>query len=104
MSDLPRTYVAGRLLIVVPTLLIVVLICAGFAGWGPGGPLRAAATEPAIQWVTGHEPHGDGQAALRRRRRQEHHRRQQAERRKKKHERHAKHHGRPKHHKKGRTR
>jgi hypothetical protein len=55
MSDLPRTFVAGRLAIVVPTLAIVVLAGAGLAGWGPGGPLRAAATEPALHWVTGRE-------------------------------------------------
>lgn len=92
MSDLPRTFVAGRLSIVIPTLVIVALLLAGLAGWGPGGSLRAAATVPAIHWVTGHEPHGNGHAALLRKRRQERHRKHQEERRKKKHKRHAKRH------------
>jgi hypothetical protein len=98
MSDFPRTFVAGRLSIVIPTLVIIALILAGFAGWGPGGSLRAAATEPAIHWATGHEPHGRGNAALRRERSRERHRKHREERRKEKRERHAKRHGHHGHH------
>jgi hypothetical protein len=88
MSDLPRSYVTGRLLIVVPALAIIVLACAGFAGWGPGGALRATATEPAIHWVTGQTDRDQAKRreAVRRKRREERHRKRHAERHKKRHE------------------
>jgi hypothetical protein len=53
---LPYTYIVGRLLVVVPMLLIIVFVGAGFAGWGPGHRLHGAAAVPAAHWVTGSQP------------------------------------------------
>ena len=47
---LPYTYLAARLVIVVPTLLIIAFICGGFAGWGPGHEL-VNVSHKVLQWV-----------------------------------------------------
>lgn len=90
---LPYTYIVGRLLIVVPTLLIIIFVCAGFAGWGPGHRLHGAAAVPAAHWVTGKQP-----AHHRRHRRRRHHRHHHHKRH---HHGHSKRHGH-RHHRRGR--
>lgn len=47
---LPYTYVVGRLLVIVPTLLLIIFICGGFAGWGPGHDLINL-THYALHWI-----------------------------------------------------
>jgi hypothetical protein len=47
---IPYTFLAGRAAIAVITFLLIVFICAGFAGWGPGHNL-VSLTHKAFHWI-----------------------------------------------------
>lgn len=47
---LPYTFLAGRLVISLITVLLILFIVAGFAGWGPGHNL-VSFTHKAFHWI-----------------------------------------------------
>ncbi len=46
----PYTFLAGRLVISLITVLLVLFVAAGFAGWGPGHHL-VSLTHTAFHWI-----------------------------------------------------
>jgi ABC-type microcin C transport system permease subunit YejB len=49
-QTLPYTYIVARLALVIPTLLLIIFIVGGFAGWGPVHNLIDL-THRALHWV-----------------------------------------------------
>jgi hypothetical protein len=47
---IPYTFLAGRLAISVSTVLLILFIVSGFAGWGPGHNL-VVLTHKAFNWI-----------------------------------------------------